>query len=231
MQRVILSYMSPQNKSIVYNIHDAFIVAYHTGEGIVMALDALREGGVVAANLCTALNDAGSGLANVPGLTLRLINENLWQERSIRTGERVTFTRFEDFVTTKPLEGLGATMVLLRRVCAGDVKALDALDRVTQRGAGGDRQSDVSKVDNTNIEKKPSGTSSARALRSLREKRPDLHALVLAGDKTPHGAMVEAGLREKTASLPVALPKLARALRKRYTPDEVRELLALLSSD
>ena len=37
---------------------------------------------------------------------------------------------------------------------------------------------------------------------------PDLHAEVLAGDKSPHGAMVEAGFRPKTMTVPVDIAGL-----------------------
>ncbi len=43
--------------------------------------------------------------------------------------------------------------------------------------------------------RKPGGNTSVRALRTLRSKLPDLHARVLAGEISPHAAMVEGGLR------------------------------------
>ncbi len=113
---------------------------------------------------------------------------------------------------------------------------LDALDRVTQEKPGnatGNNQysTDTGIVDNVHntTRESPTGNTASAALRRLRKDRPDLHALVLAGDKTPHGAMIEAGFRPKTITVPVDVPKLARVLRERFTPDELRELITLLS--
>jgi hypothetical protein len=43
----------------------------------------------------------------------------------------------------------------------------------------------------------PVGNSAAKALRVLRDKRPDIHARVLAGELSPHAGMIEAGFRKK----------------------------------
>lgn len=96
------------------------------------AEDKLRHADTVVEALSNALTRADHRLALVPGLVLQLINGDLWQERIVqRTGEYVRFARFEEFVTTPPLDGLGASLATLRRVCAGRVEVLNALDRVT----------------------------------------------------------------------------------------------------
>ncbi|MFE2038439.1 hypothetical protein ACFXBB_35485 [Streptomyces scopuliridis] len=47
-----------------------------------------------------------------------------------------------------------------------------------------------------------------------------------------HAAMVEAGLRGKTLTLPVGdSEKIARSLRRNLTEDTLHALIALLSSD
>ncbi len=53
--------------------------------------------------------------------------------------------------------------------------ALDAIDRATQRGQGGDHTSQESKVNNVNLAEAPKGNSNTYALRRLRKDRPDLH--------------------------------------------------------
>jgi len=118
-------------------------------------------------------------------------------------------------------------MGLLRKVCAGEPSVLDALDRVTARPNGTNQHTEG--LYNVQTLAPPTGNTASAALRRLRKDRPDLHALVLAGDKTPHGAMIEAGFRPKTITVPVDVPKLARVLRERFTPDELRELITLLS--
>jgi hypothetical protein len=54
-------------------------------------------------------------------------------------------------VTTQPLEGLGADLPTLQRLCGGDPVALDAIDRVTQNKPTGRPPKDEDKrIDNIN---------------------------------------------------------------------------------
>jgi hypothetical protein len=97
----------------------------------------LREADTVVDALGKAILDAKAGLSSVPGLVLRVIDEGLWRERIIvRTGELVRFESFTDFVTAPPLEGLGADLKMLRRICQDNTEALSMLDEVSQRGPG-----------------------------------------------------------------------------------------------
>ncbi len=62
----------------------------------------------------------------------------------------------------------------------------------------------IAPVANSNSRKaagRPTGTTAQQAIRRLRKDRPDLHAGVIAGRKSPHGAMVEAGFRRKTDAI------------------------------
>lgn len=138
--------------------------------------------------LRSAVMEGGAGLKDVPGLLRRTIDEGLWRERVIiRTGEVKTFERFIDFVTTQPLEGLGANIETLRRLCVDDKPLVDLIDRAVQQGRGGrnnpqgvNQYTEVND-DNIHIDQKrdsPTGTSAAAALRRLRKDRPDLHAHV-----------------------------------------------------
>jgi hypothetical protein len=109
-----------------------------------------------------------------------------------------TFARFEDFVAMHPREGLGTDMATLRRLCRDDKEAFDLLDRAVLRPAHrpGPLEGSVDIVHTSApAEERPTGNTAARALRKLRTDRPDLHKRVLAGELSPHGAMVEAGLR------------------------------------
>lgn len=170
----------------------------------------------------------GYGLKEVPGLVRVVVDEGLWRERVIdQTRETARFERFEQFVATDPLEGLGADIPTLRRLCAEDKKALDALDRATGHNQG-ERTDLLDNIQEVSVGA-PSGTSAARALRRLRKDRPDLHARVLAGEASPHGAMVEAGFRPRTATVPLEVPELARVIRRRLTTEQVAELVALLT--
>jgi len=87
----------------------------------------------------------------------------------------VQFSSFSEFVTTPPLEGLGATLDQLRGICRSDPEALDAVDQATQNAEGRPEKT----FDNVQGFQAPTGNTSAAALRRLRKDRPDLHARVL----------------------------------------------------
>jgi len=83
----------------------------------------------------------------------------------------------------------------------------------------------------TRNDKAPVGNTRAAALRRLRKDRPDLHKRVLDGELSPHAAMVEAGFRRRTATVPVDdTQRLAATLRRRLSPDQIADLIALLVS-
>ncbi|HKW48832.1 MAG TPA: hypothetical protein VJN70_15385, partial [Gemmatimonadaceae bacterium] len=73
----------------------------------------------------------------MPNFVKVAVRDDVWRERVIRqTGERVTFDSFEQFVTTPPLEGLGATLDQLRGLCRSDLEALDAIEKATAEKPG-----------------------------------------------------------------------------------------------
>ena len=105
-----------------------------------MPTNVLLESDNLVGCLRSAITKGEAGLANVPGLLARIIREDRWTKRIIQqTGEIQTFRRFEDFVKTPPLEGLGTDIAMLKRICANDKTALDLLDQVTTGEAGGGR--------------------------------------------------------------------------------------------
>ena len=72
------------------------------------------------------------------------------------------------------------------------------------------------------------GNDPQYALRRLRTQRPDLHARVLAGDLSPHGAMVEAGFRRRTVTVALDVQSFARAILRHFDTAEIDELVDLL---
>jgi hypothetical protein len=196
--------------------------------------DRLVEAGTIVSHLSRALLDGSRDLRAVPGLVKRVIREEMWRQWADPSSGRAwgPFRSFEHFVIT-PAEhgGLGSTIAQLRGLCENDVEARNDIERAVKGGQlhGGDRRSETFKLDNIQLESYPSGTSESAALRRLRNDRPDLHAEVLAERLSAHAAMVEAGFRQKTISVPVANPEtVARALLKYMKPDDVAKLVALL---
>jgi hypothetical protein len=79
---------------------------------------------------------------------------------------------------------------MLKKVCRDDIEALDMIDKAVRNPIGANQHKHVS-----NRHKRPAGTTRGRALRRLRDHRPDLHARVLEGELSPHRAMIEAVFR------------------------------------
>ena len=193
--------------------------------------DHLREAGILVAHLSRALLDSSRDLRTVPSLVKRIIREEMWERWADPSSGREygPFRTFEHFVLAPAAKGgLGSSIAQLRGLCEDDIEARDALDKATQKQHGGDRHSPAFNVDNIHVER-PTGTSQSAALRRLRKNRPDLHAEVLAERLSAHAAMVEAGFRQKTISVPVTNPEaVARSLLKYMKPDDIAKLIAVL---
>ena len=110
------------------------------------------------------------------------------------------------------------TLKQLKDLFHADAAILDLLDVATQRKAGGD----TSIVNNINDAKRPEGDTVAAGLRRLRKDRPDLHQLVLQGGISTHGAMLQAGFRRPTKTIPIDTPASAvRALLRVFSAEEI----------
>lgn len=170
----------------------------------------MLEADLVIERLRHALGEGEAGLKNVPDLLKRTLREESWKDRVVaRTGEPVSFTTFKEFVETPPLEGLGADIRIIENLVRDDKEARSLLN-----------------VTLYNIQGTDSGTSADRALRKLRNQRPDLHTEVIRGKLSPHRAMVQAGFRRPTATVYVDSPEAAvKGLLRRFTADEIRNAL------
>ncbi len=173
-----------------------------------------------------AVLDGERNLTSIPMLVKTIIREDMWREFYVdRTKELVTHTRFADFVAAQPMKGLGADIKLLKRTCSGDEEALKLLDLIDEAEKEapaefhGNRytSSAVSIVHSTN---RPAGNTRQRALRMLRTGRPDLHAQVLAKKLSPNAAMIEAGYRVKSMTIPADPTRAAQYLKRRFTKTE-----------
>jgi hypothetical protein len=155
--------------------------------------------------------------------------------------------KFWEFVQTAQPKGLGTTIPKLRQICEmaeEPMKLLSMLDELSQRGPGGANNPEglggksgktrdgIVNDDNIHNDKdreSPTGTSREAALRRLRKDRPDLHEQVLSGELTPHRAMVVAGFRNETMTVPKNdMTALVETLKKRLSPEQIDEIKSLL---
>jgi hypothetical protein len=166
-------------------------------------------------------------LGQAPVLLREILEGNLWRDFITKANEPVHYAenQFALFVTTRPLKGLGSNVDFIRDVVHRDTITLDLLDRALQNPAH--VHSDVS---NGNVTRRPVGNEERYALRRLRRERPDIHARVLAEELSPHAAMIEAGFRVKTFTVPVQpAHAVAGALTRHLATDVIDEVLILLT--
>jgi len=179
-------------------------------------------------SLRSAMHHGGTSLGSVPALLKVILREELWRRRIVKqTQKPVEFDSFAEFVTAKAPEGLGTTVKALLQFCqtGGDLEAVDEIDKATAGKRGVSR----SNVSNRNISlPRPVGTMAASAIRVLRRKRPDLHERVLAGELSPNAAMLEAGLRSKSHTIPHDVERAAAAIKRHFSEAEVKEIVSLL---
>jgi hypothetical protein len=80
-----------------------------------------------------------------------------------------------------------------------DPATLNLLDQALQKPKG--RPENLNNVKINSASEYPQGNSKRRALRHLREKRPDLLDRVESGELSPHAAMQEAKFRRPTMTV------------------------------
>lgn len=196
-----------------------------------MPVNKLRENDEVVRCLQHAIDEGEHGLSVVPGLIKRVIVENCWRERHVDVLQwrPVTFRSFAEFLAERPPEGLGATLAQVKRLCADDPEAMDLIDQATA-GRQGKRTDLVDNIHEVPLVERPAGTSPEAALRRLRKDRPDLHSQVLKGELSAHAAAVQAGFRPRTITVPLDPEKMARAIRRRLSDDELDVLLEALEA-
>lgn len=182
----------------------------------------LKERATIIDALGTSLSYGGQALDAVPELLCRVLEDEAWREFVTKLGEHVEHVRFTEFVAAKPLAGLGASVEMLQRIVADNAKASRLL-RKTLKGTN-----NISTKSRTTRH----GTRRDYALERLKKDRPDLHAMVEAKKVSAHAAMIAAGFRPRTATVPIDDPeRLAATLRRRLDPTTLEQLLKLLSSD
>jgi len=187
--------------------------------------------------LASAVRGGSESLGQVPGLLCRVLEEEAWRHFTTALGKEVVHVRLADFITKPPLDGLGASVDLVKKIIAEDARALDLLDQELQNPRGGDHTSAQSKDNNVILA--PQGNGRAKALRKLRteaergnEKAAELHAEVLADRLSAHAAMIQAGFRPKTISIPISKPeRVAAYLRKHMPRESLLRLVELLTKE
>lgn len=189
-------------------------------------------------SLAHALFEGEHGLNNAPLLIKRIIEEGHWRKRYIdRLKKVVEFESFVDFVTSDPLPGLGANTSLLRRICADNLAARDALETALAGKPGnptGANQYTQRGNDVIHIISSVKRDLAGYRLLALKRHHPEQHKRVIAGEITVHQACVKAGIFPRRVSVNLQSPEsAAQTLIKHTDPDflnrvieEIRKLKA-----
>lgn len=180
--------------------------------------------GHIVTSLARSIRNGKTGLELVPGLLKRVCEEQCWRARYVEeTGEYVEFETFVAFVEGHPPDGLGVSLDTLRKLCKDDNAALAIIERETQRPPYLHVVRDTD-LYNIQVTQAPTGTSKERSLRKLRTDAPELHRQVLDGQLSPHAAMIEAGFRRKTITVPVDVERAAVTLSRHFSYDELKQI-------
>jgi hypothetical protein len=177
--------------------------------------------------LRNAIAEAEFARTHAPRFLRSILVEDDWREVVPDDGgERGRFETFEQFSAAKAPTGLGISVDRLRTIVQSDSTVAALLDEVVLRGSVTKPQDYDRKLE------QPRFLPTLRMRRDLRRLAATdrtLHRRVLRGELTLYQAMIQAGLRERTLTIrPKALDSVARALRSRLAPKEIRELLKLL---
>ena len=207
-----------------------------------MSRDAAPE--VVAGSLhnhiANASRDTVHGFRVLPGLIKSILENDEWR-KLIRPvdGKLFVHESIESWILGEPWAGLhypswDALYAVLERAEDGDevikmlvargapVSAVAADTKPARAKAG--RPS--GNVDNIHI--RPSGTSEARTVARLKRDAPDLAQEVISGRLSANAAAIKAGFRKPSLTVPLDPERLARAVRRHFTPEEIQRLVRAL---
>lgn len=187
------------------------------------AVTALKDRGFLVSDISSYLNHGGIALSDVPALLKRLLEDDGWRHFETKLGREVTYENFAEFVTTPPLAGLGATVELVERVVKDDRETVTLLRRALKhQGAALPLYYNESSQ----------GTRADYACDVIERERPDLFAEIVAGNLSPHRAMVIAGHRPERASIRLDdMVSAANTLRKKLSRTQLLELAHLLATE
>jgi hypothetical protein len=203
--------------------------------------DPLIDGGWLVVGLRSAMEWGGRHLEEIPARIVEIIRDDVWRAfnvvKPLGGNTLRTFERFEQFVADA--DGLATDLRTLMNLCRDHPEAESAIDSATQRPDGGANNPHGRKgkprgeitVHNINGDsRRPWGTSRQHAERKLARDAPALHARVLAGELSAHAAMLAAGYRRPTFTVPADPERIARALVRRLGRDGARAVSARIGA-
>ncbi len=141
-------------------------------------------------------------------------------------------------MATKPLEGLGVDLKLIRRLCADDKVALDLIDKAVKGRQGnptGHNQHTGGKGVIHPLSSSKRTPRRGKQLRRLRKDFPELHGQVLKGKLTVNECAIRAGIYPSRLSINTGSPASAaasimRVIGKEYALRLIAELEGMVKN-
>ncbi|MFI9332018.1 hypothetical protein ACIGZJ_31305 [Kitasatospora sp. NPDC052868] len=197
--------------------------------------DDRRESGQLVASLGSSLRSGAASLGTVPKLLEELLVSGGWQDFTTQLGDHVTYTEdeFEEFIRALPLKGLGADLDLVERLIHERIDLLTRFYELTPRKRGNPQfvaitrdTRDCDEPDGSLAEgRRKAGNNVEAIVRRLERERPDLHAMVKAGEIRPYSAAVQAGWRKAQTTIPLQDPQgIARKLLEKLGREQAAEV-------
>ncbi len=149
--------------------------------------------------------------------------------RKTDAGRLVETPTFREFLTRPWPEGIASTPEAVQRCCRDDPEALRRLRGALKGRPNPEGVNQYRRGSRNNVTITTTGNTRAYALDWLATHREDLYRRVLAGTVSAHQAMRQAGKRRATFTAPDDPDALARVLQRRWTVQQRKRLVALLT--
>lgn len=193
----------------------------------------LASRGITIMCLARAVQGGDSAFTTVPPLITETLETGAWRRWNDRGGSYAwAEDRFQDFVETKPPQGLGTTLPVVEALLKPDSRAWVLFHEATRSRQGRPQTIHDNIMDSQNPDivpfPAPMGTSASYAIRRL-SSVPDLLEQVKAGSLSPNAAMVAAGFRKRSITIPDEPGLAGKRLLRHFSGERLAALIAELS--
>jgi len=165
----------------------------------------------------------------IPDQVKRVIENGWWKERRPRkmSGKEFRYGTFGEFVEDHPPQGLGIKLDMLKKLCEDDPEALVAIREASTNIQGKHHSNNITMRQQETAAR---GTYKDYTLYRIKQERPDLYERVLNKEMSANKAAIEAGFRKKMVSVEASVDGFVKAIRRKFSDDEVAEIAGMLSA-
>ncbi len=168
----------------------------------------------------------------IPDQVKRVIENGWWKERRPRkmSGKEFRYSTFGEFVEDHPPQGLGIKLDMLKKLCEDDPEALVAIREASTRSNHRPQKESNNNIISYEDNKPMQGTYKDYTLYRIKQERPDLYERVLKKEMSANKAAIEAGFRKKMVSVEESVDGFVKAIKRKFSDDEVSEIAGMLSA-